>query len=235
MSQQGKELNWIEYLKTVDTPTLSNAIELLKIRSHSEGFTPLQVRDLFPEFGRMCGYAVTAQVETVTPSDAMQNTCFPELCQTVEKAQKPVVVALQEIGGHGDYAAHCGEVMATLFKRLGAIGLVTDCAVRDVPEVRALGFHYFARGTVASHASFRVVRVGVPIQVCGVVIRPGDLLHGDENGLLSVPAGVEKELQHAIESIRAGERRLLEWVCSDSFSLDRLRDFLVDYGGKANK
>src|SRR6266849_302034 len=60
----------IEYLKTVDSPTLSNAIELLNARPHRDGFTPLQIRCLFPELGRMCGYAVTAQVETVTDCDA---------------------------------------------------------------------------------------------------------------------------------------------------------------------
>ena len=69
MPMDGQELSWIEYLKTVDAPTLSNAIELLKVRPRREGFTPLQVRALFPDFGRMCGYAVTAQVETVTESD----------------------------------------------------------------------------------------------------------------------------------------------------------------------
>ena len=54
------------YLKTVDTPTLSNAIELLKLTTANEGFTPLSVRCLSPELGRMVGYAVTAHVETMT-------------------------------------------------------------------------------------------------------------------------------------------------------------------------
>ena len=69
MPMDGEELSWIDYLKTVDAPTLSNAIERLKVRPRREGFTPLQVRALFPEFGRMCGYAVTAQVETVKESE----------------------------------------------------------------------------------------------------------------------------------------------------------------------
>ena len=135
---------------------------------------------------------------------------------------------MQEIGGHPDYAAHCGEVMATIFKRLGAVGLVSDCAVRDVPEVRALGFHYFARGSVVSHASFRIVRGGVAVQVCGLVIHPGDILHGDENGLLLVPKDVEESLPRAVDAVRLRERRLMEWVRSEGFSLDRLRDRMVE-------
>jgi 4-hydroxy-4-methyl-2-oxoglutarate aldolase len=66
--------------------------------------------------------------------------------------------------------------MATIFTRLGAIGLVSDCGVRDLPEVHALGMHYFARRSVASHAHFRIVRSSEPVQIDGLVIRPGDLL-----------------------------------------------------------
>jgi regulator of RNase E activity RraA len=228
MSVDGEKLRWIDYLKSVDAPTLSNAIELLKVRPHREGFTPLQVRALFPDFGRMCGYAVTAQVETVTESEEKDVNRFVELYRATERSSKPAVIVLQEIGGNPDYAAHCGEVMATIFKRLGAVGLVSDCAVRDIPEVRALGFHYFARGTVVSHASFRIVRAGVPVQVCGLVIHPGDILHGDENGLLLVPRGLEESLPGAVDAVRSRERRLMDWVRGEGFLLDRLHDRMVE-------
>jgi regulator of RNase E activity RraA len=228
MSMDGQELSWIEYLKMVDAPTLSNAIEILKVRPRREGFTPLQVRALFPDFGRMCGYAVTAQAETITESEDQNISGFIELFRAVEQSKKPAVIALQEIGGYPDYAVHCGEVMATIFKRLGAVGLVSDCAVRDVPEVRALGFHYFARGAVVSRASLRIVRVGVAVQVCGLVIRPGDLLHGDANGLLLVPNGVEESLPRAVDAVRSQERRLMEWVRGEGFSLDCLGDRMVE-------
>src|SRR5258706_4683833 len=149
----------IDYLKTIDSPTLSNAIETLQIQPRHAGFTPLQIRCLFPEFGRLCGYAVTAQVETFTQLHATEERTFLELFQAVEDSPKPAVVAFQEIGGHGDYAAHCGEVMATAFTRLGAGGLVKDCGVRGVPEVRKLRFYYFALRAVVGHARFLIVRV----------------------------------------------------------------------------
>lgn len=220
--------SWIDYLATVDAPTLSNAIEMLKLRPRGEGFTPLQIRALFPEFGRMCGYAVTAQVETVTESNNQGAEQFIELYGAVAQSAKPAIVVFQELGGHPDCAAHCGEVMATIFKRLGAVGLVSDCAVRDVPEVRAMGFHYFARGAVASHSSFRIVRVGVPVQVQGLAIHTGELLHGDENGLLLVPEGIETTLPQAVDAVRKRERRLMDWVRSDDFSAERLRDHVVE-------
>lgn len=219
---------WIDYLKTVDSPTLCNAIELLKVRPQQEGFTPLQVRCLFPELGRMCGYAVTAQVETVSSSEPMDIHQFVELYRLVEKSRKPAVIAFQEIGARPDYAAHCGEVMGSIFTRLGAVGLLSDCAARDLPEVRALRFHYFARGSVASHANFRIVRVGVPVQVCGLVIQPGDLLHGDENGVVNVPAGYEDAIPRHVDNIRSRERKLLEFVRSDRFDVNGFRDYVVE-------
>lgn len=217
----------IEYLKTIDTPTLSNAIEQLHLRPRSEGFTPLQVRCLFPDFGPMCGYAVTAQVETVTEGNPREERGYLELFEAVEKSPKPAVVVLQEIGGHPDYATHCGEVMATFFTRLGGIGLVTDCAVRDIAEVRALGFHYFARGAVASHANFRIVRVGVPVTVRGLVIRPQDILHGDMNGLIQIPAEAAEGLPKAVESVRTRERCLMDLAKDPNFTAAQLRGRLV--------
>ncbi len=210
----------LEYLKSVDTPTLSNAIELLAVRKRSEGFTPLGVRCLFPEFGRMAGYAVTAQVETVTQTGPGGPAGHIELYRLLESAPKPAIIVLQEIGGYGDFAAHCGEVMATFFTRLGAIGLVSDCAVRDIPEVRALGFHYFARGVCSSHAYFRIVRVGVPVTVCGMPVQPGDLLHGDENGLLSIPDVPLESLREAVDKVRTSEKRIMDYAKSPEFTIE---------------
>lgn len=221
-------MDFLEYLQSVDTPTLCNAIELLKVRKDHEGFTPLEIRCLFPELGRMIGHAVTAQVETYTSMEKRDNRLFLDLYSLLEKGPKPGVIVLQEVGGHGNYAAHAGEVMSSIFHRLGAVGLVSDCGVRDIPEVRRLGFHYFARGTVASHANFRIVRVGVPVQIMGLVIKTGDLLHGDENGLALVPDEKRELIPEMVDRIRAREGKLLDYVRSDAFTLDGLRGHILE-------
>jgi regulator of RNase E activity RraA len=229
MSQCGLDTRsqFIDYLRGVDTPTLSNAIELLRVRERNEGFAPFQIRCLFPELGRMVGHAVTAQVETMTTASG-DRSMFPPLYEAVEKCAKPVVVAFQEVGPKPQYAAHCGEVMATIFKRLGAVGLITDCAVRDIPEVRALRFHYFAQGAVASHGFFRILRVGVPIQIAGWDIRSGDLLHGDENGAIVVPNADIEALQSAVDAVRERERRLIEFVNSPQLTFPGLRKHVLE-------
>jgi regulator of RNase E activity RraA len=220
---QTTEPELIAFLKTVDTATVSNAIELLKVRPDAEGFASLALRCLFPEFGPMCGYAVTAQVETVTEGFPETEEGFVELFEAVERSPKPAVVVVQEIGGDRDRAAHAGEMMASILMRAGAIGLVSDCGVRDLSAVRKIGFHYFARGAVASHANFHIVRTGVPVHVTGVTIRQGDLLHGDENGLLTVPESGREHLPAMVGQILSKERALVEFVRDSGFSASKLR------------
>lgn len=216
----------LEYLKTVDSPTLSNAIEGLGVRALQDGFASLHLRCLFPEFGRMCGWAVTAQVETISEAYPHDPDAFPALFRAVAASPKPAIVVFQEIGARPEFAAHSGEVVCSISKRLGAIGLVSDAGVRDIPEVRALGFHYFARGATVSHAHFRVVRVGVPVQILGLPVQTGDLLHGDENGLLSVPKEHVDRLPALVDQVRAKEGKLLQFVRSPEFDLEQaLREF----------
>ena len=218
----------IEYLKSIDSPTLINAIELLKVRPRERGFTPLEIRCIFPEFGTMCGYAVTAQVESATSMEPFQLETFLELYRMVEKAPKPAVIVFQEIGGFGDFAAHAGEVMSTFFTRLGAIGLLSDCGVRDLAEVRALGFHYFARGSVASHSNFRIARCGVPVQIRGMVVSPGDVVHGDQNGVISVPPVEIGLLREAVDTVRRKEKTVMDFVRSERFSLQGFQTLVVE-------
>ena len=89
-------------------------------------------------------------------------------------------------------------------------------------------FHYFARGAVASHADFRIVRVGIPIQVCGLAIAPGDILHGDENGLLLVPREGMDRLATEVEAVRTRERALMEFVRGPDFTLEKLRNKFLE-------
>jgi 4-hydroxy-4-methyl-2-oxoglutarate aldolase len=218
----------IEYLKTIDSPTLSNAIELLKVRPRERGFTPLDIRCLFPELGTMCGYAVTAQVESATQMEPFRLETFVELYTLVEQAPKPAVIVLQEIGGFGEFAAHAGEVMSTFFTRLGAIGLLSDCGVRDLAEVRRMGFHYFAQGSVASHANYRIARSGVPVQIRGMVVNPGDIIHGDENGVITVPKVDIAALRDAVETVRRKEKTVMDFVRSPEFTLRGFQKLVVE-------
>jgi regulator of RNase E activity RraA len=115
--------------------------------------------------------------------------------------------------------AFCGEVMATMSQRLGAVGYVTDGTVRDVDEVRALGLAYFASGVCVSHANFFIEEIGGPIELDGETVHTGDLLHGDANGIVVVPREVLPGLRAAVDDIRTHEAELMELARSDGFTV----------------
>ena len=221
----------IDRLKAIDTPTLSNAIEQLKVRNRTSGFCDRSLKCFFPQLGVMCGYAITAQVETMTPdrSDIMEkHKTFIELVKAVQESPGPCVVVLQETTGRQGFSVHCGDIMASLFKRTGAVGLVSDSAVRDKSEVEAAGFHYFATGLVASHANFRILRIQVPVTICGLVIKPGDLLHGDVNGLITVTEQGREQLPQLVEKVQQRESKLLNFISSDQFTPEGFYDLLIN-------
>ena len=116
--------------------------------------------------------------------------------------------------------------MATTAKALGAVGCVSDGGLRDVAEVKALGgFQYFCPGFVVSHGHPLICDVNVPVMVSGLNVNPGDLLHGDVNGLLTIPAEIAAKVADEAERIRHAERDVLEFVRRPDLTVERLRAF----------
>ena len=220
----------IDHLRNIDTPTLANAIESLNLQNRMTGFCDRRLRQLTPEMGVLCGHALTLQAETAVAEPCSREAgveMYIEVCRALEQMPKPAIVVIEEFGPHAAFSAHIGEVLATLFQRFGAIGVVSDAAIRDLNELRALGFQAFAPGTVASHANFAIRRVGIPVRICGLTVSPGDLLHGDENGLIRIPERGRDRLPALAEAIRTKEKVILEYLKEPSITLEGIRERLT--------
>jgi 4-hydroxy-4-methyl-2-oxoglutarate aldolase len=212
----------LAYLKGVDSPTIANAIEAFKVRDRCEGFIGGTIRDLSPALGVMVGYALTVTM-TSRPGPVASRDGYWRMWEALEQAPKPAAVVVQDVSGAPSRCAYWGEVMATLATRLGAVGVVADAGVRDLPEVRAMGLHYFAPYAVVSHGNFEIVDVGQPVTIDAQVVQRGDLLHGDENGIVVVPHALVARLPAEVENVRTRERRLMEHIKSPAFTLASLR------------
>jgi regulator of RNase E activity RraA len=213
----------LEFLRTVDSPTIANAVEPFKVRDRAEGFIGGSVRAMFPELGVMLGYALTVTM-TNQPGPLLSREGWWRMFEAIEQAPNPVVVVVQDVSGAPTRCAYFGEVMATLAQRLGAVGIVSDGGVRDLAEVRAMSMHYFAPYAVVSHGNFGIVDVGVPVTIDGQQVQTGDLLHGDLNGIVIVPSEVVPELPETIDRIRAREQKMIDYMRGDTFSLTGLKD-----------
>jgi regulator of RNase E activity RraA len=210
----------IRALQEIDTPTICNAIETFNVRGRIEGFLGMDIRCLSPELGTMVGYALTVTVDSTTPDMPRDDTIWREWVLAMETAPKPIVLVFQDVGPQPRKSAHIGEVMATLARRLGTVGVVTDGGVRDLLEVRRLGFHYFAAGVVASHGNPRLLEVNVPVTLDGVRIEPGDLLHGDINGVTTIPLTITDQIAEAAARIRANESQLMAYMNGPDFTIE---------------
>ena len=210
----------LEALRQIDTTTVCNAIETFQVRGRVEGFCGLDVRCLSPELGVMVGYAVTLTVDASTPGAASDSRVWVDWMQAMDASPQPVVLVLQDVGPQPRKSAHFGEVMGTLARRLGTVGVVTNGGVRDLLEVRRLGLHYFGAGLVPSHGQPRLLSVNVPVEIDGVAIQPGDLLHGDVNGVTVVPHSIAAQVAEAAAQVRAEEGALLDYIESEAFTID---------------
>jgi regulator of RNase E activity RraA len=213
----------IAALAAIDSPTVANAIERFNVRPRTTGYADLSLRCQFPGRGSMVGYAVTCTADSTTEGRT-HGVGLMGLWEAIAAAPSPAVVVIKDVGPAPARGCHMGEIMATLARRLGAVGCVSDGGLRDVREVEALGdFQYFCPGPVVSHGQAVILEVNVEVTVHGLTIAPGDILHGDANGLLSVPAAIAPLVPEACGAVRAEERVLLDFIRDPAFSLDRLK------------
>ena len=210
----------LEALKAIDTPTICNAIERFKVRNDVTGFTGMDIHCLYPQFGVTTGYALTVTVDSTTPDVKRDNGVWMDWVRAMAAAPKPIFLVFQDVGLNPEKSAHMGEMMASLAKRLGAVGLLTDGGVRDILEVERLGFQYFAAGVVASHGNPRLLQVNVPVTIDGLQIEPGDLLHGDLNGVVKIPAEIAAQTAEIALKIRQEESEMLAFINGPDFSVE---------------
>ena len=212
----------LAWLRSIDSPTIANAIEPFAVRDRCAGFIGGAVECQFPELGPMVGRAVTVTMTSV-PGPTASRDGYWRMWDALDAAEAPSVLVIADVSGAPNRCAYAGEMMATLAQRLGAVGMVTDGALRDVDEVRAIGFHYFMRFPVVSHGNFEIVSVGEPVVMDGERIHPGDLLHGDRNGIVVVPDAVLDGLPQAVATVREREAEQLEFMRGSDFSLAALK------------
>ena len=214
----------LDALRQIDTPTIANAIEPFNVRSDTDGFMGWDIRCMFPEMGVMAGYAVTATLDTTTHGRVHDREARFQLFEAIDASPKPVVLALKDLSSKPKHGCHFGDGLATVSMRLGTIGLVTDGGVRDVDTVREMGFHYFAPGMVPAHGNFGFMEAQVPVRIRGVLVNPGDLIHADANGVVTIPAEIARDVIAQAREVLAREKAHRDWVNGADFSLAKLRE-----------
>ena len=144
------------------------------------------------------------------------------LHELVGAVDGPVVVVIEDLDEPAGAGAFLGEVNGSLLEALQIKGFVTNGRVRDVNELRTFSYPVFARGLCVARSYMRLVEVGTPVTVGGMTVEPGDIIHGDEHGVLNIPADALPAIFDKAELIRADEQNVVGWSRSDEFTLEGL-------------
>ena len=213
----------IEALRKISSPSVANAIETFRVRPRNQGQMSSEIKTLFPEMGPLVGYAVTAVIRAEPePLDGHRASTYGwwDYVLTIPAPRVVVVHDLDEPRGQG---AQWGEVQANIHKALGVVGTVTDGSVRDLEEVRALGFQFAAAHVSVSHAYVHMVDFGLPVKLGGLWVKPGDLIHADQHGVVTIPTDIAAKIPEAVAKVEADERKIISVCQASDFSVEKLK------------
>jgi len=212
----------MQRLRSFDSPTICNAIEPFNVRHRLEGYVGPDIRCIYPNLGVMLGYAATVKINTVYADRPLNRAIWFHFLEQLQSCPAPRVVVIQDESESPCRSSFPGEILSSTLKRLGVIGLITNGAVRDVEQVRAIGFHYFAGGIVVSHGKIEAVAAQVPVTISGLTVKPGDLIHADVNGIVHIPNDIAKQVAEGAQKVMTTEASWLELIRGQDFTPARL-------------
>jgi regulator of RNase E activity RraA len=214
----------VDALKKITSPSVANAIETFKVRPREEGNVSSDIRGLFPELGPLVGHAATCVIRAEHgPIDGHRASLYG-WWDFVMSIPAPRVIVVHDIDEPRGQGAQWGEVQANIHRALGCVGVVTDGSVRDLDEVRALKFQFAAAHISVSHANVHMVDFGIPVKVGGVWIRPGDIVHFDQHGVVTIPPEIAGGIPEAIAKVEADEKKIISTCQAPGFTPDKLKE-----------
>jgi regulator of RNase E activity RraA len=220
----------LEDLRTFDTPTICNALEVVAPERRALGFTTQTLICPFPQLPPMVGYARTAMIRSALPpglSAAEQRQARLEYYRYVAGGSGPKVVVIQDVDSRIGFGCFWGEVQTAIHKALGCQGLVTDGGVRDLDAV-APEFQVLCGKVTPSHAWVHSIGYGGTVDVFGMVVRSDDLIHADRHGAVVIPHEVAREVADAARLCARREEPILKVARSRDFSLEALERAMAE-------
>jgi regulator of RNase E activity RraA len=215
----------LDALRQFDTCMIANAVETFNVRLHNTGFTNASIRCMFEDAPPMVGYAATACVRSGQPP-VVGNTFRDrgDFWNSILEVPPPRILVLEDKDNPPGRGAFVGDMHAAILRALGCIGYVTNGAVRELPAVHAIGMQLFAGNVAVSHAYAHIFDVGASITVGGMEVHPGDLLHGDRHGVLTIPAKIAGAIPAVAAEMQRAERTVIDFCRSKEFSVAKLSE-----------
>jgi 4-hydroxy-4-methyl-2-oxoglutarate aldolase len=217
----------LDAFRQFDTCMVANAIESFNIRLRNTGFADASVRCMSKDAPPMVGYAATGRLRSGEPP--IGGSTFHDRAgfwNSILEVPAPRILVLEDMDDPPGRGAFVGDMHAAILKALGCVGYLTNGAVRELPSVRTMGVQLFAGSVAVSHAYAHIFEIGAVINVGGMEVRPGDLLHGDRHGVLTVPAQIAADVPGVAERMQRSEQKIIDFCRSRDFSLAKLLEVM---------
>lgn len=214
----------LQTLRKCDTPTVCNAIEYAQGKRGFDRFTKATVMCSAPDEAPIVGFARTAKIAGRHPADEpadVINSRRLEYYRSMATGRRPAVVVIEDLDYPDCVAAWWGEINSVIHKGLGLAGALTNGVMRDLGDLEP-GFPIVAGSVGPSHGYCHVREIGGSVDVFGMTVLEGDLVHGDRHGAVVIPTEVIPDLGVAIERLRATEKIILEPARQAGFDVEKL-------------
>jgi len=211
-------------LAEADTPTVCNALELVVPERRAKGFTTRPFVVAFPTLAPIVGVARTATIRAREPSSrapAEAKALRLDYYRYVAADALPTVAVIQDLDDPPGFGAFWGEVNSAVHKGLGCLGCITNGSIRDL-DLLAPGFQLLAGSVGPSHAWVHIEAFGCDVEVHGMTVRHGDLIHADRHGAVVIPAEAAPRLPEAIELCGRREAPILAAARAPGFTVEKL-------------
>jgi regulator of RNase E activity RraA len=212
------------HLRQFDTPTIANALEIAQGKRSINGFTRQTYLCAFPKLPAIVGFARTATIRCSTPYDpAVRRKNQIAYYEHVAQGAQPTIAVIQDIDSQPGLGAFWGEVNTHVHWGLGCVGTLTNGSMRDLDAMQPQ-FQCLAATLSPSHAWVQVVEIGKPVEVLGMAVKDGDILHADKHGGIVIPHDDLAKLPAAIDLMARKEKVILDAARKPGFSVATLKE-----------
>ena len=195
----------LEQLADFDTALVANTIGYIDPTTPDHWYMGGMIQSVTPTLGPTVGIASICEVDSSTPGGQADTDEFYRQLDELSRSELPVVWVVKAVGSRPDHECILGDGMAKQLASIGCVGIVTDGGVRDIDGLLSIPFAAYCRGPVIHHCALRIRPAKQPVDIGGITVQGGDVIHANKEGVIKIPTGCIEQLPERAVAMRAFE------------------------------